>query len=37
MNTLNTLETLLFGAQLTIFTAFLVTLVRLVHSLITNK
>ena len=34
---MNTLNTLLFAAQLILFAAFLFNAARLVHSLITNK
>lgn len=34
---MNTLNTILAVAQLTIFTAFVVNFVRLIHSLIINK
>jgi hypothetical protein len=34
---MNTLETLLFAAQLILFAAFLFNGARLVHALITNK
>lgn len=34
---MNTFSTLLMVAQVTIFTAFVVNFVKLVHALITNK